>query len=221
MEFLQPLAVFDVALAPAHVVHVVGIDQHHLQPALLEYFVNGDPVDPGRLHRHRLDATLHQPVGEVMEVGGEGAEFSYWLGVAVARYGHVVAGRSTVDACGVGLNALEQRGRQTPVFALRGVTWGSCNALVLHAGLLQSGLGASIRGQGRDGIGTLLNGITTGVSPMTLSQHPMDHARERARSTTAKAVSVPGSLPPICFYTNSRSVSSMSCRGSPRVDCSG
>src|SRR5216684_7612499 len=40
--------------------------------------------------------------------------------------------------------------------------------------------------RGGDGIGTLLNGITTGVSPMTLSQHPMDHARERARSTTAK-----------------------------------
>jgi len=41
MEFLQSSAVFDVALAPAHVVHVVGIDQHHLQPTLLEYFVEG------------------------------------------------------------------------------------------------------------------------------------------------------------------------------------
>jgi hypothetical protein len=35
MKFLQPLAVFDIGLAPAHVVHVMSIDQHHLQPAPL------------------------------------------------------------------------------------------------------------------------------------------------------------------------------------------
>src|SRR5713101_10164157 len=119
------------------------------------------------------------------------------------------------------LNALDQRRLQGAAFGVGGLVWSWCPALVLHAGFLHSGIGASLRAQGCDGIGTLLSGITTGVSPMTLSQHPMDHARERARSTTAKAVSVPGSLPPICFYTNSRSVSSMSCRVYPRVPCSG
>src|SRR5216684_912574 len=114
------------------------------------------------------------------------AEFTYWLGVAVVRYGHVVAGCSTVNAGGVGLNALDQRRRQGAAFGVGGLVWSWCPALVLHAGFLHSGIGASLRAQGCDGIGTLLNGITTGVSPMTLSQHPMDHARKRARSTTAK-----------------------------------
>jgi hypothetical protein len=44
-----------------------------------------------------------------MEVGGEGVEFAYRLGVAVGGYGYVVAGGTTVDAGSVRLNALEQR----------------------------------------------------------------------------------------------------------------
>jgi hypothetical protein len=32
----QPLAVLDVALAPGHVVHITGVDQHDLKAALLE-----------------------------------------------------------------------------------------------------------------------------------------------------------------------------------------
>jgi hypothetical protein len=98
MQFLQPLAVLDVSLASAHVVHVMGIDQHHLQPALLQHFVEWDPIDPGRLHRHGLDATLHQPVSQVVEVGGGGAEFTDRFGIALRRYGHKVAGGATVDA---------------------------------------------------------------------------------------------------------------------------
>jgi hypothetical protein len=62
MQFLQPLAVLHIGLAPAHIVQVAGIDQHHLQPPFLQNFVNRKPIDSGRLHRDCLDAALHQPV---------------------------------------------------------------------------------------------------------------------------------------------------------------
>jgi hypothetical protein len=112
MEFLQPLAVLDVGLAPAHVMHLVGVDQHHLQPAFREYFVERDPVDPGRLHRHRLDAALHQPIGQLMKAAGESAELTHRLGITVGSYRREVAGGATVDAGCVGLNTLEQWGDQ-------------------------------------------------------------------------------------------------------------
>ena len=80
---------------------------------------------------------------------------------------------------------------------------------------------AGRRAQGCDGTGTLLNGITAGVSPMTLSHHPMDHAQERARSTNAGGDLSARPLPPSFLNINALSVSSMSCRGSARVTCSG
>ena len=69
VELLQPLAVHNVALAPAHVVHVAGVDQHHLKAALLEDLVERDPVDPGRFHRHGLDPALRKPVGQLIKLG--------------------------------------------------------------------------------------------------------------------------------------------------------
>src|SRR5579864_1290419 len=72
MEFRQPLAVLDVGLASAYVVHVAGVDQHYLDAVRLKDFVDRDPVDPGRFERHGLDPALHQPVGQALEVGGEG-----------------------------------------------------------------------------------------------------------------------------------------------------
>src|SRR6266852_4517247 len=85
MEFLQPLAVLDVALASAYVVHVAGVDQHYLNAARLEDLVDRDPVDPGRFERHGLDPALHQPLGQALKVGGEGAEFTHRLWIAAPR----------------------------------------------------------------------------------------------------------------------------------------
>ena len=53
---------------------VAGVDQHDLEPALLEDFVGRDPVDPGRLHGDRLDPALLEPVRQTIEIIGEGAE---------------------------------------------------------------------------------------------------------------------------------------------------
>jgi hypothetical protein len=74
----------------------------------------------------------------------------------------------------------------------------------------------SSREQGCDKLSILLNGITTSVSPMVLSQHPMNHARKRARGTNAKF----GLGPRVRSVYQVAPVSSMVCRGSARVTCS-
>ena len=105
----QPLAVLNVALAPAHVVHVTGVDQQHFEAALLEDLVERDPVDPGRFHRYRLDPALRQPVRQPIKLGGEGAELAHRLRVAVGRDRHEVAVLSAIDPSRIGLDAFEQR----------------------------------------------------------------------------------------------------------------
>ena len=51
---------------------VTGVDQNHLEAALLQDLEHRDPVDPGRLHGDRLDPELLEP--QTMEIIGEGAE---------------------------------------------------------------------------------------------------------------------------------------------------
>ncbi len=98
VQLLQPLAVQHVALAAGNVAHVTGIDQHHLQPAPLQDLVQRNPLDPGRLHRHRLDAELHQPVRQTMQVTAEAGELPHRLGRQIRRHRHEVAPRPDVDA---------------------------------------------------------------------------------------------------------------------------
>ena len=74
----------------------------------------------------------------------------------------------------------------------------------------------SSREQGCDKLSILLNGITTSVSPMVLSQHPMHHAQKRASGTNAKF----GLGPRVRSVYQVAPVSSMVCRGSARIMCS-
>ncbi len=60
-ELGQPDGVGDVALAPGQVLHLPGVDQHHLEPGVLEQVVERLPVVPGRLHHHQAD-----PLGDQM-----------------------------------------------------------------------------------------------------------------------------------------------------------
>jgi hypothetical protein len=87
---------------------VAGIDQHHLQAVLFEDLVDRDPIDSGRFHRHGLNPTSHQPLGQPLQIGGEGAELAHRLGVAVGRDCDEMALLSTVDTGRVGLDAFEQ-----------------------------------------------------------------------------------------------------------------
>src|SRR6202035_441952 len=114
VEFLQPLAVGHVALAPAYVVYVAGVDQYHFEAAILQNFIQWNPVDPGRFHRDRLDPALRKPIHQAVKLGGEGAELAHWLRIPLTRDRHVVTLLAAVDAGRVRLNAFQQRGRHPP-----------------------------------------------------------------------------------------------------------
>ena len=56
VELLQPLAILDVGFAAGQVLDVAGVDQADLEAVGLQDLADRDPVDAGRLHRHRGDA---------------------------------------------------------------------------------------------------------------------------------------------------------------------
>jgi hypothetical protein len=68
VQLLQPLTVARICLAPWHLFEMLRIDQLDVKAPLFEHFKEADPVDPGRLHRHRLDATLREPGCQGIEV---------------------------------------------------------------------------------------------------------------------------------------------------------
>jgi hypothetical protein len=102
VEKLQPLAVLDVGLAAGHVFDVPGVDQAHLQAARLEDLKQRHPVDAGRLHRDGRDLAGDEPVGQRVQVRGEGAERAHRLRVAVRRHGHAMQRGAQIDAGGIG-----------------------------------------------------------------------------------------------------------------------
>src|SRR5580693_5432177 len=60
----QPLGVADVGLASRHVLGVAGVDQHHLESALLKQFVGRYPIDAGGLHGDRSHTATLEPIGK-------------------------------------------------------------------------------------------------------------------------------------------------------------
>ena len=164
VEFAQPLTVLDITLAAGDVFDVAGVDEQHLEATRFEDVVDRDPVDPGGFHGDAGDATGDEPVGEPLEVGGEGPEGSDGGGVPIGRDGHIVLGGATVDAGDIDLDAVEHgRGATRRV--------GGPAAIVLHGMLLHTARG--IRDQGGGVESTLLNGIThDGVSPVIKPRLP-------------------------------------------------
>ena len=72
VEVAEPFAVRDVALAAGEILDVARIDEDHLKAARLEDLEDGNPIDAGGFHRHVGDPAGRQPVGEAMEIAGEG-----------------------------------------------------------------------------------------------------------------------------------------------------
>jgi hypothetical protein len=64
------------------------VDQLDVKSALFEDFKQGNPVDPGRLHDHRLNLTLPWPLGQGVEVGGKGSKALHGLLIAITRPWH-------------------------------------------------------------------------------------------------------------------------------------
>jgi len=74
MKELDPLAVAEVGLSSRDVVKLPGVDENDLQAARLEELEHRDPVDVRALHGDRRHALLDEPVGELVELRGRGAE---------------------------------------------------------------------------------------------------------------------------------------------------
>ena len=87
--------------------HVSSVNEHYLEAALFEDFVEWNPVDSGRFHRHGLNPTLSKPVRQLVQVAGESAELAYRFAVAVGGDSREMAVLSAVDPGRVGLNAFE------------------------------------------------------------------------------------------------------------------
>ena len=104
MQALQPLSVADVALAPRDVLGVAGVDQHDLEPALLEDLVGRDPVDPGRLQGDGFDPALLEPVGEPVQFVGDGAEGSHRLRITLWADGRHMHRGADIDGRRVGMD---------------------------------------------------------------------------------------------------------------------
>ena len=164
VEFAQPLTVLDIALAAGDVLDVAGVDEQDLEAARFEDVEDRDPVDAGRFHGDARHATGDEPVGEAVEVGGEGPERLDRGRISIGGNGHIVLGGAAVDAGDIDLDAVEHGGGAT-----RRV--GRPAAIVLHGMLLHTARGIRDQGGGVESI--LLNGITRGgVSPVTKPRLP-------------------------------------------------
>jgi hypothetical protein len=108
VQALEPLAVEPIGLrSTGDALGLAGIDQEHLHAARFQELKEGNPVDAGRFHRDGGDATVNEPVGQGVEVGGERTETAHGLRVAPRRHGDPVLGFADVDARGVGVADLE------------------------------------------------------------------------------------------------------------------
>src|SRR5271157_2748614 len=82
MKVLNPLAILNIGLSAGHVLDVMGVDQPHIDLALLQYLEQWDPVHSGRLHRHGSNLALLKPVCESLQSDGKRWERPNWLFVA-------------------------------------------------------------------------------------------------------------------------------------------
>ena len=110
VELAEPLTVLDVTFAARDILDVARIDQQDLKAASLEDVVDRDPVDAGGFHGDAGHATGHEPIGEAVEVRGEGPEGPHRRGVPVGWDGDVVLGGAAVEAGDIDLNTVEHGG---------------------------------------------------------------------------------------------------------------
>ena len=185
VELAQPLTVLDIALAAGDVFDVPGVDEQDLETPRFEDVVDRNPVDPGGFHGDAGDATRDEPVGQALEVRGEGPEGLDGGRVPIGRHGDVVLGRAAVDTGDIDLNPVEHGGRTTR-------RAGRPTAIVLHGLLLHTARGIRDQGGGVESI--LLNGITPdGVSPMIKPRLPGPRYRAGFRvAPVGRSASDPG-----------------------------
>jgi hypothetical protein len=107
VELLDPLAVENVGLATWDILDMAGVDQENLKTALVEDFVDRDPIDAGGLHGHGVDAAGLEPISQVMQGTGIGLEAPD--GLCATAFGHsdIDLGRTDVETGSVEIDLLE------------------------------------------------------------------------------------------------------------------
>src|SRR5450759_3299507 len=108
MQLLQPLAVQYVRLAPGYILQMPRIHQKDADTALFQDLVQGDPVDPGRLHRHRIHPTGFQPVGQPLQILGKNPKTAYTLFVAVWRHGYIDLLPTDINPGGIRVDLIQR-----------------------------------------------------------------------------------------------------------------
>jgi len=111
MHALQPLAIEPIGFRSAGgALRLAGIHQQDLQTTRLQEREQRNPVDTGGFHGDGGHATVNEPVGQGVEVGGAGAKTTHGLGVAPWGHGDPVLGFTNVDARSVRVADLESFG---------------------------------------------------------------------------------------------------------------
>jgi hypothetical protein len=112
VELLDLLTVEHVGLSAGHVLELPRVDESDLEAARTEELEDGDPVHASGLHRPGRDVTAGEPVGQGVQIRGEGPERAAVAprGVAAVRDGDVVAPGADVDARGVPVDPAELGG---------------------------------------------------------------------------------------------------------------
>lgn len=111
MQLLDPLTVLHIALAAGDVLDVAGVDQADFQAARFQQFKDRDPVHPGAFHCHRGNAAGGQPIGQGLQVGGEGAKGPHGWGLGSGRHRRPNLVLANVQAGRVGVHEAQRRGR--------------------------------------------------------------------------------------------------------------
>lgn len=83
---------------------MAGIDQKDPQPPRFQQFKQRDPVDPGGLHGHGVYLVFNQPIGQSVQVRGEGPKTAYRLPGPVRRHSHPDFPAAEVYPGGVGMD---------------------------------------------------------------------------------------------------------------------
>jgi hypothetical protein len=187
VEPLDPLAVEDVGLAARHALQLPRVHEPDLEAARAEKLEEGDPVHARGLHRHGLDVAAGEPVGQGVQIRGEGPELSHVapLGVATVGDGDVVTPGADIDARGVQVDPAEfgrERGRAATAMRLR--------MGARHGGLLASGHRRGHVGRGGAAVRIPPNGITPQGQAVTndIGALLRDHAMKRTPRTTEGTV---------------------------------
>ncbi len=97
MQTLNPLAIQDIAFAPADILHLPGIDQQHLETHPLQDLENGNPIHPGGFHSHAAHFGFLEPIPQCFQFGSGGPKTPDRLPAPARRNRRPVLSRTHIN----------------------------------------------------------------------------------------------------------------------------